>query len=308
MESYDLNSFPCKIRSGEMSQQEAVNMICSFIIKNYRVFNLQKFDEDFRSDLVISFLENGCKFLNSFNPDIGDFFTFLYCYINSMVNTKIRSIAQKKLKESVTVSESINNFEDKEYSYSKITHHISEIPKAPYSYSPPNINELKKIFEKINQENKDKKILVLAIKSSFYLSDSQILKVCNLYNINKEDFYKTIQYFKNQLLPKIDKRSKAIERRNFAYYHQKRYNLQLEKLNEKEIYKHSNELSSNLKYKQKKHENNWKRMNQKLDEGFLYLRPTTKSVAEVLGICERQVTYYINCAKKEYTPEKDSFN
>ena len=44
---------------------------------------------------------------------------------------------------------------------------------------------------------------------------------------------------------------------------------------------------------------NWKRLNRAFENGLLYLRPTTKTVANLMGICERQVSYYINTAKKE---------
>jgi len=298
MESYDLNSFPEKIRTGVLSQKDAINNICSFISKNYRVFNLQKYDEDFRSELIVSFLENGVKFLNSYNPEIGDFFTFLYCYINSMVSTRIRALSLKTLKETVTLSEGITSLQEKEYKYSRITHHISEIPKAPYAYKPTNIEELKKVFANISSDKTDKKLLVLAMKASFYISDSQIKKICEIYDLAIDDFYRVIQYLKNSLMDKNDKRVKAEQRRNFAYYHHKRYNLQLEKMAESEN-KLQNLISDSLKTKQDKHERNWQKMNKKLEEGYLYLRPTTKSIADLLGICERQVTYYINCARKE---------
>lgn len=304
MECYELNSFPSKIKMGLITYQEAVNELSSFILKNFRVFNLQKFDEDFRSELVITFLENGVKFLQSYNSEIGDFFSFLYCYINSMVTTKIRSLTQKKMKDTLTISESINTFEEKEYKYSKITHHVSEIPKVPYAYKTSNIEELKKIFSNIN--NSDKKILVLAMKSSFYLSDIQINRICKIYKIKVEDFYTVIQFFKESLLSKNEKRLKAEERRNFAYYHQKRYNMQINKLqtsDQSEVL-----ITQNLESKKNKHYKNWKNMNKKLEDGYLYLRPTTKSVADMLGICERQVTYYINCAKKEIDNQNSNDN
>lgn len=303
MESYDLNSFPELLKSGILTQQEAVNKICSFMVNNYRVFNLQKYDEDFRSDLIISFLENGIKFLNSYKPEIGDFFTFLYCYINSMVTTRIRALTQKTLKENVTLAEGINIIPEKEYKYSKITYQVSEIPKAPYSYKPTNVEELKKIFSKLNDDNTDKKILVLAMKSSYYLSDTQISKISSMYNLKKDDFYKAIQYFKDTLIDKSEKRAKAEERRNFAYYHHKKYNMQIENLSKSDN-NNVRILQQELSFKQNKHKKNWQKMNKKLEEGYLYLRPTTKSIADVLGICERQVTYYINCAKKDVEENK----
>lgn len=299
MVSYDLNSLPEQLKKGLITKSEVIRKVSCFITKNYKVFNLQKYDEDLRSDLVITFLENGENFINSYKPEIGDFFTFLYCYVNSIATTKFRSLSQKNLRETIVMAEGITNLSDKENKYSEYSYRLSEIPKAPYSYKPSNLEELKKIFRKLNQESSDKKILVLAMKSSMYLSDSQIQKICKLYKLDVEDFYKLIEYFKDNLSSKIEKRAKAEERRNFAYYHHKKYTLQLEKLENEDTSEKSNNLTSKIKVKESKHEKNWIKMNKKLEDGYLYLRPTTKSVADILGICERQVTYYINCAKKE---------
>ena len=57
----------------------------------------------------------------------------------------------------------------------------------------------------------------------------------------------------------------------------------------------------NYKYEklEKKHEKNWKNLNKSFEDGHLYLRPTNKTVANIMGICERQVAYYIRTAKNE---------
>ena len=57
--------------------------------------------------------------------------------------------------------------------------------------------------------------------------------------------------------------------------------------------------------KQKKHYKTWQTLNKKFSDGFLFLRPTNKTVADLLGICERQISYYINCAKQDYKKGKN---
>ena len=42
----------------------------------------------------------------------------------------------------------------------------------------------------------------------------------------------------------------------------------------------------------------WKNLNEKLQSGFRNIRPTNKVVANLTGICERQVSYYIKNAKE----------
>ena len=109
-----------------------------------------------------------------------------------------------------------------------------------------------------------------------------------------------VQHCKETLTEKSDRREKAKERRNFAYYHHKRYNKIIQKLKTEDL---SDEQFSITKeeyeHKEQKHLRNWNKLNKAFEEGHLYLRPTTKTVADLMGICERQVNYYINCAKKE---------
>ena len=48
-----------------------------------------------------------------------------------------------------------------------------------------------------------------------------------------------------------------------------------------------------------KHRKNWKRLNSSFEKGIMQLRPTNKTIADILGICERQVTYCINSIREE---------
>lgn len=299
MKSYDLNELPHLIEIGKISRKEAVNTICSFICQNYKVFNLQKYDEDFRSELLIYFLEKGEKLFTNYNPELGDFFTFLYCYINSIVITKLRSKCLYNSKEKILLSEAITSLSEKEYSNMLYSPAAISQPKVPYKSSITNIDELRKLFSHYKSDNNDKKILVLAIKSSYYITDEQIKKICDLYKIDIDYFYQIIEYCKESINDKKERRLKMEQRRNYDYYHSKRYEHELEKLHNSENKAGNFQLEQKILYKKNKHFNNWKKLNDKLENGCLYLRPTTKTLSDLLGICERQINYYINCAKKD---------
>lgn len=299
MNSYLLNELPKQIENGIITKKDAVNKISIFICNNYKVFNLQKFDEDFRSEIVMYFLEHGEHILDNFKPELGDLFTYLYTYISSLTYTKRRTLAKKRITEIFAISECQNLYSEKEYNYSKLKPAELQETKVPYAINKISQNELKKIFEKIRNDNTDKRILVLALKSSFYITDTQIQKVCKIYNLRADDFYKTIQYFKDSLVDKVDKRQKELERRNTAYYHHRKYLNQISKLEEDNDY-HDDLLFLKLINKEQKHSKNWIRINNKFIKGYLYLRPSAKAIADILGICERQVNYYVNSAKNEF--------
>ena len=78
-----------------------------------------------------------------------------------------------------------------------------------------------------------------------------------------------------------------------------RYKRLLEKLQEEDESFNNRILISKLKEKEIRYKNKWKNLNKSFEKGLLNLRPTNKTIADLLGICERQVTYCLSCARKE---------
>lgn len=306
MKNYELNYVLEDLNSGTITRKQAVNRICTFIIKNYPVFGLHRYDEDFRSEIILAFLERGEHILSLYNPRAGDFFTFIYCYLNTLANSKRKVKAKNSVSEIVVNEELKKSVEEKAYKYTSINYSHTDMPKAPYAYKPVPAEELKKALKELSDCNADKKILVLALKSSFYLTDEQIDRICRLYKLNKNHFYELIQLCKNSIQKKSDKRWKIQERRNSAYYHHQRYKTIINKLSQDDISFENNILISRISKKQMKCKRQWSKLNHSFEKGFMKLRPTNKTVASLLGICERQVSYYINCAKKEVERKEEN--
>jgi len=299
----DIKLLPDMVNSGKLSPKQAIDELGGFISSNYPVFGLNKYDEDFRSDIILMFLEKGNKILETYNEETSDFFTYLYSTISSLINTRRKKLAIQALKENIDYYEGINMNSEKVYFYKNLSPITQDLRDVPFAYKPQNIDALKQMFRQLAKENCDKKILVLAIKASFYITDEQVKKVCKIYNLKEKDLYDAIQYCKNSLDEKAQKRTKIQERRNYAYYHHKKYDSQLEKIKDSERPVDSIR-KNNILEKQQKHYKNWQKLNKKFSDGFLFLRPTNKTVADLLGICERQISYYINCAKQDYKKGK----
>lgn len=294
-----LEKLPLQFQSGVISEKEAINEICSFVSRNYPIYGLHKFDEDFRQDIFLNLLERGTHILRLFNPKFGDFFTFLFCYVSSLINTKVKNKIMNNMREKIGIEECIDTFDEKQIKYHRIDFKNFEIPKAPYAGNTIPPQELREALKTLAFRQKDKKVIVLALKSSYYLTDEQIQRICKYYDINPEYFYSMIQHCKESLVNKKYKREIAMERRNFAYYHHRRYTRILYNLLEDDSTENKSYLKNQYSYKEQIHHHNWTRLNNAFQKGHLYLRPTNKTVANLLGICERQVNYYINCAKRE---------
>ena len=58
--------------------------------------------------------------------------------------------------------------------------------------------------------------------------------------------------------------------------------------------------------KEKKHLHNMNRINSEFARGYLILRPTNKTLSNVIDVGERQINYYLRSARKEI--EKRKFN
>ena len=295
MTSKELETITHLLQEGKITQKEAVNHITTFVIKNYPVFGLHKYDEDFRSEIQLLLLERGVNFLASYNSELSDFFTYLYCYVLNLIHTKKRNLAKSFIKENLTVSEGADYINELKHQYTIINYNNFEKPKIPYSFNTIKPEYLKEIFSPLSNDNCDKKILVLALKSCFFLTDEHIAHISRIYKISPDDLYMAVQYCKDSVLKKAENHDRAIERRNFAYYHHKKYDYQLERMKQRnESYK-----SEQFMRKYNKYMKSWINLNQRFHEGYLILRPTSKTIAEILGISERLVSYYIARAKHE---------
>jgi hypothetical protein len=304
MEKIGLNELSDQLRSGQISEKQMIEGICSFVIKNYPIYGLQKYDEDFRQDVLLCLVEKGHRLLNQFNPAFGDFFTYTYCFICTIINTKIKQQMVQSMKEKINFEECLLSFDEKEEKYHRIDFENFEVPKVPYAASRIPSEEIQDALKSLTLKHENKKLIVLALKSSYYLTDEQIHRICKISGIKKDFFYNMIQQCKDSLDLKSSRREKAQERRNFAYYHHKRYKKIIQKLDTEIAPEKLKKMKEHYIYMEKKHRHNWNRMNSAFEKGHIYLRPTNKTVANLMGICERQVNYYINCARKEYEKEK----
>ena len=306
MKLQQLENLPEDLKSGLITEKEAIDKICCYVAENYPIYGLHKYDEDFRQDIILNLLERASHILHLFNPKFGDFFTFLYCYVSSLINTKVKKMLTDSMKERLNIQESIDSFEEKTSSYHRIDFTNFDLPKAPYAAKSISSEELQQAFKSLSSKQKDKKIIVLALKSSFYITDEQIERICKIYDLKPDYFYSMIEKCKETLYSKNDKRKLYIERRNFAYYHHRRYCRILYNLEDNDDPEEQDYLRERYLSREKKHQHNWARLNNSFQKGRLYLRPTNKTVANLLGICERQVNYYINCAKRDLEKMENS--
>ena len=300
MKKENFNQLFNDVKNGKLSRKEGVEFLAQFIRENIPLFKLHCYDEDFQSEMILYFLERGDKMFDVFNPEKEDFFRFFYYFIKGLINTKRKTMALKNLNEELIFEENVNSYCGKDKygikdSYETRMNSSDEID----SYNPMTLAQLQEYYKDKKKEMTDKRILILSLKSCFFISEKQIKNVCNQYNIEENVFYATIEYCKSTVKDKTLKREKMIQRRNFSYFYHRKYTMQL-----KEYSVYSNkmgkiEVKNRILQLENRHYLNWQKLNGKFEEGFMYLRPTNRTIGELLDMSERQICYYINSAKKE---------
>lgn len=318
----DIEKIPELVKSGKKSWEQVCHELVVFIICNKPMFGLHKYDEDFISDFIIQFLVRGPEALAEFREEKGAFLSYLFCMIKNIIISLQKKATMSTRIEYHNVNECIIEYEHKAEAYMHINYKDIEQPKVPFIYHPVSpedfqiacktdsyqikriINSNESEFENdIKEKLKGyspkmiKNILmVLALKSSYYITDDQVEKISKLLCIDKAKMQCVIQELKNQMNSRVLHKEKIEIRRNRAYFNHRtiRDQIKWNDLNfsepEYENYK--------LNKKYEKSTKNWATLNHQLEEGKINIRPTTKLIAKILGISPRQVTYYQTTARR----------
>lgn len=137
----------------------------------------------------------------------------------------------------------------------------------------------------------EKKIaLVVSLKSCYYIDDEHIEAVSDFCEIPKEELTDTVEILKFSLRPKIERLEALKNRRDRSYLLHRRYRLRLDycKTEERDTAK--------LRELYEFHTKKWQEKNALLQGKGYPVCPSNKVLSEVLGICERQIGYFLNRA------------
>ena len=106
-----------------------------------------------------------------------------------------------------------------------------------------------------------------------------------------------IDYLNSKINSKQKRRKILEEKRNNAYLRYKKSEKELS-----QITKEANALNTVQKEeiieRYKKTSSTLNQLNKKIFESTNYLKPTNKDISDALGLCERQVNYYVKAIKR----------
>ena len=288
----DIEDLPYLVSSGKISKTDAVKRIAEEIYRAPRRFALASYDEDFRSEIIVAFLQKGCNVFARYNATCGSFRGYLYAFIQGLILTQKR-VEMKNFLANETIKEF--NYPYPRDFENDIEHDNLHVAEKTVNYAPVENTQIWKSIRKrcpTHSASNAKMALILALKSSYYIPLDSIDTVSSYCHLRNTELTRIIATLNSYLYTRIRRRNSAIQRRDNAYYFHRKYYLQMKYNNTGALHLES------LKKKYIHQTENWRCKNKELQERRYRVCPTNKMIARVLGICERQVSYYITRAQK----------
>ena len=320
MNQSELNTLPDLVQEGKMSQAYASHQLALYVRENRSLFGLHKKNEDFNSDIIVMLLEKGKQLFEQYNSQYGSFFTYFFCFIKSLMLIENKKLSSQKVIDFLEINDSITTYEQREEAYKLINYSDFEQRKVPFAYKPVSSQSLQiacsrspyHIREFLAQKDEDfkklqdnlrnltpslaeKMLLVLALKSAYYITDPQIAKIAEICHIDINKFHAIVMNLKSDLTEREKNKRKLEIRRNTAYFQRRKYRNRIE-WSEAKKDDFSPYEKHKLSNKYEKQTKTWKKLNQQLQRGIINIRPTHNAIAQALGMCERQISFYIKNA------------
>ena len=290
MDTKKIDELPNLVKAGMISRTEAVKHITENIHREPYRFGLMGFDEDFKSEIILTFLQKGGQIFERFDENCGAFRSYLYAFVQGLILTRKRDELRRFIADNTI----------KSFSYSEAVERLQNdtvltVAEKAVSYAPVSNTKIwKTLTRRCKPKNASdaKTALILALKSSYYISASSVDDVCSYCKLQSAELQRLIAELNSLLYSRIERRNTIIRRRDNAYYFHRKYYIQM-KMCDKE----KTDMERLLK-KYHKQTESWEHKNKELRQSRWRVCPTNKMIAKILGICERQVSHYITRAQK----------
>ena len=302
MNYLNLNLIPNKITNNEISEQDALNLLCEFVQENFPIFGLHKYDSDFRSEVILMLLEKGNRIFDLYDEKLGSFFSYFYRYVQGLKLNLLKRNTINQINEAIAFEHSKENYYEKISKNTIINTSYNLFENDNYIesvLSDENIKTNKEILKilKMHPRGYEKFLLVLSLKSSYQLTDKYIKIISKTCKISEEKLLNLIEYLNSKIEIKRKRQAILEEKRNKAYFNQKKYEKRLQQFSD-EADKFNQFEKKEILERYKKTTATFERINNQIFKKTSYLMTTNKDISNALGICERQVNYYVKEIKK----------
>lgn len=313
-----INEIPALLEEGNISKEEAIKVIAEYVMLHPRAYGIPEHADDLRSEMNVRILQNTEALLDRYEKRYCEFSTYLYSFVHYQLLTILKIWKDNTICDRTffrdfhsELETLLCNYEQDEYEYKILhftPHSLSQMEKAPYKRKEKNSEKQFETAKRLLQANadltdyfrsikssKEKMLLILALKSSYFIDEEQIKNVSEYCNIPVSKLSNSISDM-NDTLNKKTKEIKEMEnKRDKEFFLHRKYR---EEMQDFDDYNINTARAKHVGHLYEYHTTKWKNQNELIKQRKLKNCPSNRSIADVLGICERQVGYYIKNAEK----------
>lgn len=293
----NFNQIPFLLNNDLLTTKQAVAYLADEILSNPKYYQIHEQDEDVLGELLLKIFQSAENLFKKFDSNAATFKVYFNNFIFYQLKTIKRNLYRTKLQdESAMFQKQIDyeNQQDLYYSYEYDNKLLSEpaVSDNKHDYDLKDKYEnIRAFFNDRKHQRKEKTIIILALKSCFYITDDLIKNISKYCRISEAELTEMIYELRDELKERKAKLEKIKQRRDKEYFLKR--SLQ-DKLASKEIKIENSEL---VEKKIELHTYNWLKTNQMLFDGVCKIVPSNAKISSLLGICERQIGNYLKNSK-----------
>lgn len=298
----DLDLLPQQWKSGQMDLEGAAMKVMEVIYTQPGRFNLLDMDEDERSDFLLDTLPKFKRILERYDSGVGPLGAYIFFSIPGIR----KSWERKRLDDAAgckAAAPSVRRiYED---AVEKKAARVAEPCVRPYGEkraAPAKVGSplvFTRIFDKNRRllgarqkRSMQRAALVLALKSAWYIDDSNVKRVSDYLDCSEEGLAGVLSEIKDSLAQKSKKRERLVELRDRAWFFVCKYRERLLELEpgSEEWAKTKKKLDYQLA--------SWKNKNNCLQGGLLTVTPKNNDLAKLLRVKPYMISAFLKFAKK----------
>lgn len=305
-----IEEIPKLYKSGQITCDEASHRITTYFLKNRKIFLLaskcKDTDElkDKTSEIILYLLTNSRKILDHYDSQKASFFNYLYKIVDNQnkswtrkrqneildnsILRRIIKIDNEARQDSDPQEEYIDNMKRGQEFFEKTVSqsYVLADPSSPSRTFPVLTSFIKS--RRVSPEHKAR--VLVNIKNSYSLEDKDVYNLAADYNLNFLELTWIIDKLRSLLVDKMNAAQEHIIRQYKFYTTQKNYEQQSSMCDSSSQYKAQELHQLAQRYKKRWDTHASQRIR---------IYPSNRQIAEILGMKERTLDYYMSCSWKK---------
>lgn len=197
----------------EITKENAINKLIVLVLENPHFFGLENLNKEDMQDFLFYFIQKVDKVFNNFNPEKSKFSSYFQSHIRFALESWRKYLGQYYTKSLLFTNDPDYDFfeSNNEYAYSPEHNLESSISETEPIYYPQYRKNQKQT------ELTELEILIITLKSSYYISNEHIERILNNVSISKFQLLNYIKNLNEKMIDKICRKNKLVQLVNQDY-------------------------------------------------------------------------------------------